>query len=92
MPFRPSRLTLTCAAALLSWSPALAQEAPAAPEPRPAQAGPPASPVPPLDIHVTVVGTTPLPGVELPLDRIPAPVQTSTAEDVERSGALDVSE
>src|ERR1041384_8320360 len=47
---------------------------------------------PPIDIHVTVVGTTPLPGVELPLDRIPAPVQTSTAADVDRSGALDLSD
>ena len=30
--------------------------------------------------------------MELPLDRIPAPVQTVSAEEIERSGALDVSE
>ena len=48
--------------------------------------------VPPLDIHVVVVGTTPLPGVEQPVDRVPAPVQTLTSRDLERSGALDVSE
>jgi outer membrane receptor protein involved in Fe transport len=46
----------------------------------------------PLDIHVTVVGTTPLPGVEQPVDQVPAPVQTSTAGELDRSGALDVSE
>ena len=48
--------------------------------------------MPPLDIHVVVVGTTPLPGVEQPVDRVPAPVQTFTSRDLERSGALDVSE
>lgn len=47
---------------------------------------------PPLNIRVIVVGTTPLPGVELPLDRIPGPVQTSTAADLERAGALDLSD
>src|SRR5688500_17041862 len=47
---------------------------------------------PPLDIHVIVVGTTPLPGVEQPVDRVPAPVQTSTADDLENSGALDLSD
>src|SRR5688572_3583226 len=59
----------------------------------PASAQTPAPPlVPTLDIHVTVVGTTPLPGVEQPVVRVPAPVQTFTARDVERSGALDLSE
>jgi outer membrane cobalamin receptor len=43
-------------------------------------------------MHVTVVGTTPLPGVEQPVDQVPAPVQTSTAADLDRSGALDLSE
>ena len=46
----------------------------------------------PLDIRVIVVGTTPLPGVEQPVDRVPAPVQTSTSGDLQRSGALDLSE
>ena len=40
---------------------------------------------------VNVVETAPLPGVELPLEKIPAPVQTATAVDIERSGALDLS-
>jgi outer membrane cobalamin receptor len=48
--------------------------------------------VQPLDIHVVVVGTTPLPGVEQPVDRVPAPVQTATAADLEKSGALDLSD
>jgi outer membrane receptor protein involved in Fe transport len=46
----------------------------------------------PLEIHVTVVGTTPLPGVEQPIAQIPSPVQIATAEEIERSGALDVSD
>ena len=59
----------------------------------PASAQTPAPPlVPTVDIHVTVVGTTPLPGVEQPVVRVPAPVQTFTARDVERSGALDLSD
>ena len=49
-------------------------------------------PIQPLDIHVLVVGTTPLPGVEQPVDRVPAPVQTSTAADLDKSGALDLSD
>src|SRR5882672_10384069 len=60
----------------------------------PAQTPPP-SPAPvlaPLPVHVTVVGTMPLPGVELPLDRVPAPVQSATAEELRASGALDLSD
>ena len=55
---------------------------------------PPASTpaIQPLDIHVIVVGTTPLPGVEQPVDQVPAPVQTSTSGELDRSGALDLSE
>lgn len=40
---------------------------------------------------VSVIGTTPLPGVELPPDWIPAPTQTATDRDVQSSGALDIS-
>ncbi len=40
---------------------------------------------------VTVIGQTPLPGLELPLDRIAAPVQSASARDIEHSGATDVS-
>ncbi len=39
---------------------------------------------------VVVVGNTPLPGSELEIDRIPAPVQTATAQDIDRLHALDL--
>src|SRR5665213_415790 len=42
--------------------------------------------------RIDVVGATPLPGTNLPLDEIPAPVQTASARDLERSGALDLSD
>jgi hypothetical protein len=31
---------------------------------------------------VSVVGATPLPGLDLPKDRVPAPVQTATGADI----------
>jgi outer membrane receptor protein involved in Fe transport len=39
---------------------------------------------------VSVVGATPLPGLELPKDRVPAPVQTATGAEISRSGALSL--
>jgi len=42
--------------------------------------------------RIDVVGATPLPGTSLPLDEIPAPVQTASARDLEQSGALDLSD
>ena len=39
-----------------------------------------------------MIETTPLPGVDLPLDKIPAPVQADTAREIDASGALDLSE
>jgi outer membrane receptor protein involved in Fe transport len=41
---------------------------------------------------VDVIGTTPLPGVERSLDEIASNVQTANANDIESSGALDLSE
>ena len=41
---------------------------------------------------VDVVEAAPLPGTDLPVDQIPAPVQTATARDIDRSGALDLSD
>jgi outer membrane receptor protein involved in Fe transport len=41
---------------------------------------------------VEVVAATPLAGTDIPLDQIPAPVQTATAHDIEQTGALDVSD
>ncbi len=39
---------------------------------------------------VTVIGTTPLPGVGQALNEIPAPAQTAKAADIDRSQALDL--
>jgi len=41
---------------------------------------------------VDVVATMPLPGVDLSRDQVAVPVQTATAEDIDRSGALDLSD
>ncbi|MEO8051221.1 MAG: TonB-dependent receptor [Acidobacteriota bacterium] len=42
--------------------------------------------------RIDVVAATPLPGTDLPLDLIPAPVQTASARDIEQAGALDLSD
>ena len=54
----------------------------------PAGGQPPATPV----FRVEVIASTPLPGVELLLEEIPAPVQTAIDRDIEESGALDLSD
>lgn len=41
---------------------------------------------------VSVVGATPLAGLERPVDEIPAATQTATARELESSGALDLSD
>src|SRR5262245_60107684 len=40
---------------------------------------------------VTVIESAPLPGVDLPIEKVPAAVQTATSEEIERSKALDLS-
>jgi outer membrane receptor protein involved in Fe transport len=45
-----------------------------------------------LAYKLDVVATTPLPGVDLEPDQIPAPVQAATRRDIERSGALNLSD
>jgi outer membrane receptor protein involved in Fe transport len=42
--------------------------------------------------EVDVVAATPLHGVDLPVDEIPAPVQTATQTDIKNSSALDLSD
>jgi outer membrane receptor protein involved in Fe transport len=42
--------------------------------------------------QINVVAATPLPGTDLPLDQIPAPVQTISARDLEQAGSLDLSD
>ena len=41
---------------------------------------------------VSVVAATPLPGTDIPIDDIPAPVQIASALDLQQSGALDLSD
>ena len=55
-----------------------------------AQTPSPSQTPPPVVYNVTVVAT-PLPGEKVPIAVIPAPVQTATDRDIERSGALDLS-
>src|SRR5262245_1196187 len=48
---------------------------------------------PPADqpvFRVEVIETTPLPGLDLRLEQVPAPVQTASGADIEASGALDL--
>src|SRR5262249_47939235 len=47
--------------------------------------------LPTFATSVTVIEAAPLRGVDLPIERIPAPVQTATSQEIERSGALDLS-
>ena len=78
-----------CAIALVALVPAGLGAQSAAPSSGQDQQTPvPATPA--TTFTVTVVGTTPLAGVEIPIGEIPAPVQTLTGSDIDRSGALDL--
>jgi outer membrane receptor protein involved in Fe transport len=46
----------------------------------------------PLVINITVVGNTPLPGSDVPVDHVAAPVQVATEREIDASGALDVAD
>ena len=46
----------------------------------------------PINFNVTVIGTTPLPGVDIELVKIPAPVQLVNERDLQESGALNLSD
>ena len=70
---------------------ALAQTPPN-PQPPSPSPDPSTQPPPPVAFTVDVIETTPLPGVDLPLEKIPAPVQTAISADIEPSGALDLSD
>src|SRR3989442_1609065 len=56
------------------------------------QGGQSAPPVATSTINVEVLGTMPLPGVDLMLDDVPAPVRSVTAGEIEKSGALDLAD
>ena len=57
----------------------------------PAPQGPAGPQTPAFATSVKVVESAPLPGVDMPVDAIAAPVQTATAADIEQSNALDLS-
>ncbi len=59
-----------------------------------AQSAPPQNPPPanPPIFKVEVIEATPLPGLDLKLDQVPAPVQTAEGADIEASGTLDLSD
>ena len=42
--------------------------------------------------RIDVVAATPLPGTDMPIDLIPAPVQTASARDIQQSGSLDLAD
>jgi outer membrane receptor protein involved in Fe transport len=46
----------------------------------------------PLVVNIIVVGSTPLPGSDVPIDQIAAPVQVASKRDITASAALDVSD
>jgi outer membrane receptor protein involved in Fe transport len=81
-------LLVVCFAAFAS-IPLTAQE-PAPPASTPQSPEQPPRP-PTFATTVTVVEAAPLPGVDLPIEKIPAPVQIAGAGEIERSGALDLS-
>ena len=56
------------------------------------QPAPPLQALPKPTFDVTVVGITPLAGVDLQPEQVPAPVQTATAGDVQNSGSLDLAD
>ena len=82
----PTLRAIVFAVALASGSTAHAQPAP----PEPSPAGPPEE-LPDNPANETVVTATPLHGSRLPRDRVPANVQTVTAEDLAESRSLDLS-
>jgi hypothetical protein len=53
---------------------------------------PDAQPQAPPVFKVEVIAATPLPGVALTLDQIPAPVQTAADTDILESGALNIAD
>jgi len=76
-----------CALAFLVLLPLLAVAQSSSNQPAPQD---PQTPLPSTTFTVTVVGATPLIGIELPTDQIAAPVQTLSGRNLESSGALDL--
>ena len=69
------------ALALVACGPALADTPPPAP-----------APAPPVIAQVIIVASTPLPGIGLRIEQFAGSVQTASARDLEKSGAIDLSD
>src|SRR5215468_6249152 len=54
------------------------------------QSTPPAEPPTPT-VTVTVTAPTPLAGIDMPIDRLAAPIQAASDRDLDRAGSLDLS-
>jgi outer membrane receptor protein involved in Fe transport len=81
-----------CAACVLAVAPSVARaQTPPAPTPAVQTPATP-QPLPSPTFIVTVIETAPLPGVNLPIGKIPSPVQIASADDIEQSGALDLAD
>lgn len=73
--------TIVCGGLLLGWvAPARAQSP---------QTPPPPQGTPTFEEEVDVVGITPLPGLTVTAEQLPAPIQTATDRDIDASGALN---
>ena len=82
--------TAWCALAIgITLSAPLAAQDPASQSGAPNTA--PSQTIPPTTFTVTVVATTPLADVTIPIEEIAAPVQTLSGEAIDNSGALDLS-
>ena len=82
---------------VMVWRPAsaAAQTAQTPPAQTPPAQSPSTQNSPPADrpaFKLEVIETTPLPGLDLKPEQIPAPVQTAVGADIEASGALDLSD
>jgi outer membrane receptor protein involved in Fe transport len=82
---RTARLAAGCLLLLLPAT--LAAQSYPGQQPAPSPSGPVR-----IEESVVVVGATPLPGVDVPVSQVPAPVQTATDRAIAASGALDLSD
>ncbi len=87
---RQMRWLAMVAVALTTSAQLSAQAPPPAAAPPPSSQTTPGQP-PAFATTVTVIEAAPLPGLDLPLQKIPSPVQTAGSQELEASGALDLS-
>ena len=91
MPRTPTARAAALALLLMAPVAAFAQQSPSPPPAGSEGVQPPEEP-PPVVFNVTVIGATPLAGVDIELARIPAPAQVLTDRDILESRALDLAD